>query len=240
VGKDLVRIVVGSPLASLNQIPSTIGLVAVAICGVAGVVAGLRSWRGAVPAGLGIEFGSPWLLMIVLAAATPVGVLLYSLVATDIWLPRGLSGSIPAIAIVLAAALAALPRRLPAAAAIVVLATLVFGTVRSFGSDYVRQDYRAMASYLDRVAGPRDPILLVSLIGAPAIEAQATRPHDYVRYTPTVWSHIPAAPRLYIVYGDEEMRDLETGIPRPRGFRLLRDIHYHGTQPTELLVYVRS
>lgn len=244
VVKDLVRVVVGSPLASLGQIPTTAGAIVVAICVLAGIGTALRAWYGVSEAARPrIDVRSPQVLMIALAVATPVGVLLYSIVATDIWLPRGLSGSIPAIAIVLAAALAALaalPRRIWPVAAVLVVATLVFGTIKSFGTAYVRQDYRAMARYLDRVAGPHDPVLLVSIIGAPAIEVQASKPHNYVHYTPGVWNHIPAAPRLYIVYGDLEMHHLGTAVVHPRGFRLVREIHYPGSQPTEMLDYVRS
>jgi mannosyltransferase len=247
--KDSVRIVVGSPLASLQQIPTTVGLILVAICVLAGLAAAVRAWRLAAPSSLRIDVSSPRVLMVALAVITPVGVLLYSLLSTDIWLPRGLSGSIPAIAVVIGALLAALPRRIPAVAAMVVVATLVVGTVKSFGTDYVRENYRTMASYLDREAAPHDPIVLASLLGGPAIQAEAHRPHPYLDYSVQVWRNLaaamsrerlPAGTDVYVVLGDQEQAVLGIDIPHPPGFRLIRHVHFPGAKPTEILVYLRS
>ncbi|MFL5861280.1 MAG: hypothetical protein ACJ780_10930 [Solirubrobacteraceae bacterium] len=111
---------------------------------------------------------------------TPLGMLLYSLGFTDLWLPRGLYASVPAAALVLATLLWAIPRPWRFAAVAVVAGTLVFGTIRAASPTWRRPPTRQAAAFLDREAQPRDPLAFESFLGAPAIAAQIHRYHRFV------------------------------------------------------------
>src|SRR5581483_7186471 len=118
-------------------------------------------------------------LIVALALATPIGVLLYSLVREDIWHAEHLYVSVPAATLALGALLVAIPRGPRAVAVPIVLGVLLFGTIRGLSPSWVRPPYRAVARYLDQVAGPRDPVLLFTYSGIldDAIPAQLKRPH---------------------------------------------------------------
>jgi hypothetical protein len=176
-------------------------------------------------------------LIAALAVATPIGLLLYSVLVTDIWLPRGLSASLPAAALVIGALLSSLPRRWTAVTATLVLAVLIAGTARSFGTNYVREPYRQMAAYLDRVAQPRDPVLIASLIAGPAIAAQEHRPHLIVKYSPHAWRLVPPGGSAFLVLAQDVAQILRFKTPHPPGLRLAARLHYPGSQPTDVLVY---
>ena len=159
--------------------------------------------------------GAPWLLLVALAIATPVGLLLYSIVATDLWLPRGLSASIPAAMLVLGALLATLPGVARIVAVAAVLATLAVGTIRSFSADYVREPYRAMAAYLDRHARPHDRVIAFSFIGQPAIAAMIHRPHPVLPPNRTSYTGLAPGSYLYLFLDDQLKQRLGLHTPHP-------------------------
>jgi uncharacterized membrane protein len=236
VVKDWIRSLVGYVSASLTQIPAAWGLVVIGVCVAAGLVIVARRWWPQ----RRLDPRSPVLLLIALAVATPVGLLLYSLTVTDLWLPRGLSASVPAATLLIGALLAALPGRARTIAVALVLLTLTIGTFRSFGANYVREPYRAMAAYIDRHAGPRDTIVSVSLIGGPAISAQLHTPRPLVRMTAKTLAAVPRGADAFVVVGDLEARRLGIGTPTAPGMRLVLHKHYPGSLPTEMYVYHRS
>ena len=180
----------------------------------------------------------PAVLIVALMFATPVGLLLYSLLATDLWLPRGLSASIPAAALVLGALVAALPRPLAVAAGLVIAVTLLAGTARSLGPAYDRGPYRTLANYLDRVARPSDPVVLATYAGAGPLLVQFKRAHTVVR-KPALWSQIGPAGTGYLVLDEQIARILHVSTVPPRGFVLIASRHYGGGLPTDLLSYRR-
>ncbi len=232
---DLLRPIPGHPAASLRAIPTITGIVIIAASVIAGVIAlVLRRRREAGPSpGLG--------LLLVLTAATPIGLLVYSLIGTDLWLPRGLSASLPAAALVVGTLLAALPRPLTILTVVLVLATLLLGTVRSFGPNYTRGPFRSIASYLDRVAGPRAPVQLFTVLGAPAISAQFHRQHLVVPSLTRFWRLVPAGTDVYVVSDKLTLRAAGAGGPRPAGgFRLVGRRRYGGAFPTDILIYGRQ
>jgi hypothetical protein len=238
VVKDLVRWLVGYVWASLTQIPGTWGLVVIGACLLAGLAAVLARWR---------RTGSPrpdwaasWLLIVALAVATPVGLLLYSIAATDLWLPRGLSASIPAAMLVIGALLVAVPGRARIVAVGAVLVTLAVGTITSLGPDYVREPYRAMAAYVDQHARPQDRVVVFSFIGQPAIAAMIHRPHPVLSPTGFKYDSVPHGAYLDLFLDDHVAQRLNLRTPHPAGFTLVSHTHYRGSLPTELLVYRRS
>ncbi len=233
---DLFRPFPGHPGVALGLIPTTAGLIAIGACGLAGAIAlGLR-WRGASPEMPGLP-SRLWLL-VALAAATPIGLLLYSLVVTDLWLPRGLSASLPATALVFGALLAALPRRLGALAVAATLITLVAGTLRSFDAIYARGPYRTIAQYLDRAARPDDPMVLVTF-QAPSVEVEFKRRHRVVGLR-RVWALTPPGGRAFVILDDILARGLKIPTPHPAGFRLVTHRRYpEDGDATEVLEYQR-
>ncbi len=231
---DLLRPIPGHPAAPLSDIPTHAGLVVVGLC----VVAGL----GALV--LGVTRGSPrarlpdrLIPIALLMLATPVGLLLYSLLATDLWLPRGLSASMPAGALVIGALLVALPEPLTILSAVLIAVVLGAGTLRSFEPAYARGPFRTIASYLDRSAGPRDPVSVISLVGNPAVHEEVSRHHLFVTTLSQLWSATPVRARAYLVLDDDFALIEHVGTPRHPGFVLLSRKHYSGALATDVLVY---
>lgn len=233
---DLLRPIPGHPSAPLSAIPTIPGLVAVAVCamlGMAFMARKMRAPRARLPPHLP--------LLIALTLASPVGLLLYSVLDTDLWLPRGLSASIPAAALVLGAFLAAPPRRLVLATVTIVLAVMAAGTARSFDTTYARPPFRVMAGYLDDSAGPHDPVLIMSLVGQPAITAEWHKPHLLVNALGPMWADVPPRGTAYLVLDDAIARDKHLGTPEHRGFELVARRHYVGGGfPTAILIYRRG
>jgi mannosyltransferase len=233
---DPLRPIVGHPWAPLRAIPTNLGLVVVGLCALAGLVAlviGGR-WRPSV--------GRPrpprrLFLVVALAAATPVGLLLYSLTVTDLWLPRGLSASEPAVTVLLGALLAALPRRLTAVAVLALIATLVAATARNLDPVWDRGPYRDIAGYLDRAAGPRDAVTIVSWQGALPIPMQFRKHHRVL--DAAMWRTVPPGGRAYMVLDDGLARQLKIGTPNQPGFDFVARRHYGGGIPTDVLTYRR-
>lgn len=246
---DLLRPFPGHPSAPLRAIPTDAGLAVVAICVLAGAAALARTARGAA-AGTALASRLPDRLpgLVALTLATPVGLLVYSLCSTDLWLPRGLSASIPAEALVVGALVASLPVAAAGLAAALIAATLVFGSLRSFEPRYNRGPFRTIASYLDQHARPRDPVEVISIDGAPAIREQVRAPHRFVPTLPgtqpfnrALWSETPLGGTAYLVTDDIIDRDTRLGIPRHPGFRLVHTHDYSGgASSTTVLAYRRA
>ncbi len=174
VVKDVIRFIPGYPYASLRGIPTLAGLTAIGICVLIAIAGAIwRGWRRQ-PSD---QARTRLPLLVALAVATPIGLLLYSILVTDLWLARGLYASIPATALVMGALLVRLPRPLAALTVAVLLVTLLAGSIRAISPDYVRTPFRAMAVYLDAHAAPRDPVVYDTPYGGPAISAQMHKPH---------------------------------------------------------------
>lgn len=236
---DLLRPIPGHPAAPLHDIPTIPGLIAVAVCGLGGLAAlivGLA--RSPVP-GLRARLPQGLIPITALMLATPVGLLLYSLLGTDLWLPRGLSASMPAAALVLGALLSAMPWRLTAVSAAVVAVVLGAGTLRSFGPAYTRGPFRTIAAYLDRMAGPRDPVQVISLNGYLAVREELRRPHFVALTLAAVWRSTPVAGHAYLVIDQAIDRVGHLGTPGHPGFVLVSRRHYGGAQATDVLAYRR-
>jgi len=234
---DLFRPFPGHPGAPLSAIPTVAGLLVIGAGALGGVVAIILRRRRTLP-------DEGWLpsrfaLLVALSAATPIGLLLYSLTVTDLWLPRGLSASLPATALVLGGLLAALPRPLSVLATAALVITLVAGTLRSFDALYARGPFRTMASYLDRVAPRRDPVTIVSYVGAPALGVELRQPHVILNSISRMWTLTPPGGNAYVVLDDAFATQYKIVAFRRPGFQLVARKHYRGNFPTELLTYRR-
>lgn len=240
---DILRVVPGYPYAPLTAIPTVPGLVAVGACGLLGL-AWSSAGRWLRLARRAEERRAPSLILLIvgLALATPVGLLLYSLIGTDLWSARSLIASAPAQALVLGTLLAAVPGRTRPVTLVLVLGFLLFGSARAISARYARPPYRAAAHYLDHVAAPSDPVLMLSsaLTLDDAIPAQFTRPHTVIEGFPRHWPRRPAGTLAFVVVDDVVTRALKLGTPRPAGWTPVAVRHYGGLAPFRLLTYRAS
>jgi hypothetical protein len=144
--------------------------------------------------------------------------------------------------LLLAALLAALPRRVRVVGVAAVLAVLVFGTVRAISSRWARPPFRAAAHYLDQVAAPRDPVVLYpSFLGLTTnISTHFHSPHVVVRSPNARWPQQLPGARAYVVTDDSIQSVLRIPVPQPRGFQLISRKHYAGLVNFTILGYQRT
>jgi hypothetical protein len=236
---DLLRPFPGHPAAPNSAIPTTAGLLVVVACLLAGAIAIVVRRRRA-PAGAPRPRATAdqWLLA-ALVFATPVGLLLYSVLDTDLWLPRGLSASLPALALGVGALLAALPGRLMVLAVAAVTVTLAAGTLRSFEPAWSRGPFRSLSHYLDRVASPRDPIYIDSFVGAPAVAAEVRKPHLLEGSFAATWPAVPVGGTAYIGLDAVLLSRHAQLVPHRAGFVIVARHAYTGGYAIELVTYRR-
>jgi mannosyltransferase len=167
IAREALRAGAGQPYANVSDLPGAVAFVALALAGltaVVGAAAAVRSGRA----------DRRLALVALLAFATPVGVIVYSLFQPNIYVGRNLISSLPYLCLLVGALLAALPR--PVAVAGVVLAAVGLGIAlaKSFEQRYQRPDWKGVAAYLDRhvVNGDR----VVELERFPVPSAPGRRP----------------------------------------------------------------
>jgi hypothetical protein len=236
--QDLVRFIAGYQYAPLRAIPTVAAFAAMAgpvLIGLVLLTRGyLRERENARfdPATAGLS------LIVAVSLATPAGVLLYSLVGTDIWHVEHLYSSAPAAALVLGALLAAIPRRPRLAAVVVVLGVLVFGTIRGISPSWARPPYRAAARHLDQVAKPSDPVLLLTWgrVLDRAIPPQMKRPHTILHGVPERWPRRPAGTLAFAVIDNAAIPSMSRALA-PRGYVLVARRPYRGAIPFTLFTY---
>jgi 4-amino-4-deoxy-L-arabinose transferase-like glycosyltransferase len=162
-----LRTLIGHPFYDLERLPGAIGLLFVLIFVAFAGAAAVRR-RPAEPPRLMPFLRSERGLMLLLALATPVGLLLYAIPGSSLYIPRNLSASLPALVVLVAVLLdllsAAVPRWLATLAAVGLVAVLAAGAVESFGDDYRRPPYREAAQYVDEVAARDAPVVETPLL----------------------------------------------------------------------------
>lgn len=236
--QDLVRFVVGYQFAPLHAIPTMLGFAAVAACALLGGAQLARRYSRERPAAAYDVVNGGLPLIVALALATPVGLLLYSLVRQDIWHAEHLYISTPAAMLVVGALVAAIPRRARVVAVALVTGVLVFGTIRAISPAWVRPPYRAVAQYLDRAAKPHDPVMLFTYndILDDAIPAELKRPHTVVAGVPRPWPRRRAGTMAFVVVDDTRIHALRRALA-PRGYRLIARRPYNGSVSFTLFTY---
>lgn len=189
-----LRTLVGHPISGLDEIPGAVGLVAAVLIVtlIAAAAAGPRRAVGRAAARL---LRSDRGLPVVLALATPVGLLLYAAVASSLFLPRNLAASLPALAVTVGLVLARLteltPRALAIPAVVAIVAVLGLGTVGGLGDEQRRPPYREAARHLDRTAPSNDPVVQQPLA---LVTIQRLPPTTLGRYFERVHPLYPAGP----------------------------------------------
>jgi hypothetical protein len=138
-------------------------------------------------------------LVLVLGLSAPVGVALYSAVGADLFAPRNLIGAWPGLALSAGALLSVGTFRIRVVATALVITAFAIGAANAISLDEVRRpDYKAAAEFVDRHAGPNDPVVDVNPLYAPApptsIQASLSEPHPFARLGPTafgLWTSLP-------------------------------------------------
>jgi Dolichyl-phosphate-mannose-protein mannosyltransferase len=161
VAHDLARFSLGHPYLSLYTVPGRAGLALIA----AGFLVALAALaeRATVPrlTDVGRLLRSPALLPVLLTLATPVGLVLYSVLRQDTWDMRNLATSWPWLALSAGALLAAprAPARYVCTA--LTVAGVGAGAVELLSSANQRPDYRAAARLIETGGPPSDPVAIV-------------------------------------------------------------------------------
>jgi len=168
VAEGLGRPFCCQPFVPVSELPGRIGLALLVAGGLVLVVASLRA-RGGRPR-------ADRVLLVVLALATPVGLLAYSAVGTGIFAPRNLTASIPAACLVAGWLLARLSARDALAAGGLAALGLLIGVALSLAPSGRRPDLKGAAGFIDARAAARDAYAEVPLIFSAAPElAQGLR-----------------------------------------------------------------
>src|SRR5829696_174705 len=195
-GTALGEWVTGTPLSPLLDLPGPTGLAllgAALVAAAGGAVWSLwpgpprrvvalpwRPWqprgrpRLTGPAAGPGRAGTP-VLVVLLAAAAPVGALAWSLVAASIYVPRSFAPSLPFLCLALGALVVWLRPPTGAIAAVALIAALAVGTALELGPQR-RTPYDQAAAFIDARAGARDPVLEQGLFDPGMLEAQLDRP----------------------------------------------------------------
>jgi mannosyltransferase len=240
MAEAVAKIWFGHPFLRLGDIPGRAGMVAI---GLGLVIAAGFALRNALsrrrpPA-------PDTVLLVALAAITPVAALLYELGPNSIFLPRYMSASIPAGLLVVGAVLAAARRPIVVGlATVAVVGGVAVGTVRVLEPDGRRPDYRSVARELDRVAASGAPVLELSIfVGPPAHQLGYffKRPHEYFatgRPRDPAWGLGRRAGRLYVVVPEPGERALVRLLQmNEHGFRLVQRREWRGLFPVVLRTY---
>jgi uncharacterized membrane protein len=236
--QDLVRFVIGYQYAPLRAIPTVLGFAAIVATVLFGGFHLARRYLSG-RAHVATEMASGGLPLIAgLAIASPIGALLYSLLVVDIWHAENLYVSAPAVLLVLGSLLVAMPRGPRALAVPVVLGVLVFGMIRGLSPSWVRPPFRTVARHLDRVAKPRDPVLLFtwSSVLDRSIPIYLKRPHTVIRGVPKRWPRRPAGTLAFVVVDQSQIHRLNRALAPPNYVLVARRL-YTGALPLTLFTY---
>lgn len=187
-----VRFAVGHPGVGLNDYLGSWGE-AVLLLGLAAAVA------GAIAARFSGRASPSWLrgrwealiLLILLALAAPLGAGFLSLVGNDLFIPRNLGVSWPALAVAIAALVATGPAVTRVIATALVVGAFAYGAIESVTEDELKRPaYRDAGALIDRETGPDDVVLDVNPIfvgggAAPpalTLDVHLDEPHVNIHY----------------------------------------------------------
>lgn len=229
-----VRVLPGHPLVPGQSLPGTAALVVFLAALAAGLAlavhrAARRRREGRAP------LSPPAVLLVLLAAATPLGLLAYS-AATDYFLllPRNYSASFPALVLIAAAVLTTPRARIAVALSALALASLAVGTVKILTPGYGRPAYREMAAYIDAHARPGDPVFDGHVGSLPlfrGVQIYLARRHNLFSTSeiPQMWAAgTRTRSNVFIVVPDKSAAALDRPGFVPAGYRLVARRDYPG------------
>ena len=174
----------GHPAAGLHAFYGTwaeaalFGGVAIAVAGAAVALRserlGPRPGQVAMPGGVGSR--EAMILFAAMALAAPVGVGLVSLLGTDMYFPRNLATSLPALLIALAVLLNAGAPVFRATALTLVIGAFAYGAFETIQPHWQRPAVRSAAEYVNAHSAPGDVVLDVAWIAGPTPPGEQTTP----------------------------------------------------------------
>ena len=159
ISHSLIGLMPPVPLRAVPGNGPAYALAAVAVAAIAGVLS--RWLRNGITGERDQEA-----LLAGMALATPLGLLAYSLVSSDLFIARNLFASVPAVFACLALGVAALPAVPRVAAVAAGAVALGFGAAAGDGDEGRRPEYKEIASYVESHAGPADPLIEVEVFPA--------------------------------------------------------------------------
>jgi hypothetical protein len=157
-GRINAQALLGQPFVPLGELPgsvaATVGLGVVTLAAITALVSASRA-----PAHR-LRLSSPIALVVMLALATPAGVVLISLrPGMSFMLARNLSPSLAAAALLVGWLLISLRRPLAIPAVAGMLAVLVIGVTRMLDDEHRRTPWREVAEFIDARAQVGDPVV---------------------------------------------------------------------------------
>jgi hypothetical protein len=192
--------------------------------------------------------GPRLVLALGLALATPVCVLLYSLVGEDLFNTRRLLASFTGVVILLGALLTSIPRPLAIVTTSLVFLSLATGLERSLDPDRRRPPVKAAAHFVDSRAASGDPVVEYVFLGVRGLftrhlSLNFEKPHPLYRTglvaaPPDLWQRVGSGRKLYVVeaWGDPPVRN-----PLPpevaAAFRHAGTHVWRGTPPVAVLEF---
>jgi Dolichyl-phosphate-mannose-protein mannosyltransferase len=169
LGKSLARLVAGHPQLGVRPVVGIVGvavLIAAAVAAVAAVVARAVAARRAGSLAVPREL----VLVVALAAATPVGLVIYLWAGgASLGLPRFSFCSLPAICLALGAAICALPGRAALVVTAAVAAVLCVGALKTMVGPFQRPQVRSAAHLVDDRARRNAPVVEVPSLATVAL-----------------------------------------------------------------------
>jgi hypothetical protein len=188
-------------------------------------------------------------LLVLLAVATPVGLLLFSVGGDNVWLARYLGPALPPAVLLAGWIVASLPRLPALAVAAAALAVLTAGTVKGFEDRFSRAGYKDAAQFIESRATPRDAIV-ESFLSAEAaekkfkyvspIDLNFDRPHRTVvgsiESAQRVFRDPPAGGRVFVAGIEAGFFRLPSPEPKDR-LRVVEQRVFPGDSPVAVYVY---
>jgi len=164
VGTAIGQWLTGVPTWRAAKVPGP-GALVLLVVGVLVLAGGLWLVRNRLP-----RLSPTLVLLIGLALSGPVLAGIWSLFEPSVFVPRTFVASLPALTLLVGAAVLAVPRAAGIAAAACLVIGLGIGTARTFG-DFMRPPFRAAANYLNDHAAPGQPVLEGGAFDPGALEA---------------------------------------------------------------------
>jgi hypothetical protein len=157
VGVDLVHWSIGHPFIRIAEVPGHLAVWLTAAAAVVGAIGILVAWAQQghpprVPAG-GLVF------VLVLAAAAPVGAALQDLFGPDVFAPRNIITSAPALALVAGVLVTAAGGVWRVSAAGLLIAGFAIGGVKMLDSNNQRPDYAGVVDYIGQQGASTAPVV---------------------------------------------------------------------------------
>ncbi len=193
--------------------------------------------------------GDGVLLLAALAAATPLGLLVFSIGGDNVWLARYLGPALPALVLLVGWVVASLPRIPGLAVAALLLAVLTAGTFKGYEDRYSRADYKDAAQFIESEAGPRD-VVVETFLSAEAgkkkfeyvspIDLNFDGKHRTVvgslRSAQRVFRDPPAGGRVYVAGIEAGFFRLPSPAPKD-GLRVVQHRVFAGDSPVAVYLY---